>query len=90
MVGIFIVLRLAIYVDHMNMSNNEKLSRIAQDLDRIARDLQRINHELNYERVQSAAELAERRLLGLEGDAAIEHFNEWMKKAGLPNMVVKE
>lgn len=36
------------------------------------------------------AELEERRRLGLHGDAAIRHYNEWMKKYGMEHLMVKE
>lgn len=35
------------------------------------------------------AELADRLAKGLQGDAAIEHYNEWMEKAGMKHLMVK-
>lgn len=35
------------------------------------------------------AELADRLAKGLQGDAAIGHYNEWMEKAGMTHLMVK-
>lgn len=36
------------------------------------------------------AELEERQRLGLHGDAAIKHYNEWMQRHGMKHLMVKE
>ena len=36
------------------------------------------------------AELEERQRLGLHGDAAIRHYNEWMQRFGMEHLMVKE
>lgn len=36
------------------------------------------------------AELKERQRLGLHGDAAIRHYNEWMRRYHLEHLMVKE
>ena len=35
------------------------------------------------------AELEERQRLGLQGDAAIKHYNEWMQRNGMEHLMVK-
>ena len=35
-------------------------------------------------------ELADRQRLGLTGDAAIAHYNEWMQRYGMEHLMVKE
>ena len=36
------------------------------------------------------AELEERQRMGLHGDAAIKHYNEWMQRYGMEHLMVKE
>lgn len=60
-----------------------KLERIANEMDNIGNDLRK------YERVW-AAEQADREAKGLTGDAAIEHYNQWMLDAGMPECVVND
>lgn len=36
------------------------------------------------------AELEERQRLGLHGDAAIRHYNEWMQRYQMEHLMVKE
>jgi hypothetical protein len=60
-----------------------ELERIANEMDNIGKDLRR------YERVW-AAELADREAKGLTGDAVIEHYNQWMLDAGMPECVVND
>ena len=45
--------------------------------------------QMNDEAKVYAAELEERKRLGIEGDAAIIHFNEWMDRHGMPHLKVK-
>lgn len=61
----------------------KKLERIITDMDNLGKDLRR------YERVW-AAELADREAKGLTGDAVIEHYNQWMLDAGMPECVVND
>lgn len=35
-------------------------------------------------------ELEDRQRLGLTGDAAIKHYNEWMQRNGMSHLMVKE
>ena len=49
-----------------------------QKLQQIASDLERINRDLRREEQVMSEELRDRRAKGLEGDAAIEHYNGWL------------
>ncbi|CRI74385.1 MULTISPECIES: hypothetical protein [Prevotellaceae] len=60
-----------------------------QKLQQIASDLERINRDLRREEQVMSAELRDRRAKGLEGKAAIEHYNEWMKAAGMEHLKVR-
>lgn len=48
-----------------------------------------LNNQINDEGKVYAAELADRKAKGLAGDAAIKHYNEWMKAHGMEHLVVK-
>ena len=53
-----------------------------QKLQQIADHLERINRDLHRESEVWDAELRDRQAKHLEGEAAIKHYNEWMKAAG--------
>ena len=59
-----------------------QLQRISNQLDCIGRDMR------EEERVY-AAELEDRLAKGITGDAAVQHYNEWMDKAGMPHLKAK-
>ena len=59
-------------------------------LQEISDSLDSLNRELNEEERVWAEELAERRRLGLEGDVAIVHYNEWMDKNGMGHLKVPD
>lgn len=59
------------------------LKRIEQDAEIIGRTIR------NESRVYQA-ELEERLRMGLHGDAAIKHYNEWMKRNGMEYLMIKE
>ena len=54
----------------------------------ISDSLDSLNRELNVEERVWADELADRQRLGLEGDAAIIHYNEWMVQHGMGHLTV--
>lgn len=56
-----------------------QLQRISNQLDCIGRDMR------EEERVY-AAELEDRLAKGITGDAAVQHYNEWMDKAGMSHL----
>lgn len=55
---------------------------------RIERELREMGRQLREEHRVAAAELADRLRLGLTGDAAVRHYNDWMMLHGLPHLVV--
>ena len=60
-----------------------QLQRISNQLDCIGRDMR------EEERVY-AAELKDRLAKGITGDAAVQHYNEWMIKAGMEHLITKD
>lgn len=50
--------------------------------------LDNLNRELSDEERVWAEELADRQRLGLEGDAAISHYNDWMDRHGMGHLKV--
>lgn len=60
-----------------------QLQQISNQLDCIGRDMR------EEERVY-AAELEDRLAKGITGDAAVQHYNEWMDKAGMSHLKTKE
>ena len=57
-------------------------------LQNISDSLNNLSRELNEEEKVWAKELAERQRLGLKGDAAIKHYNEWMGRHGMGHLKV--
>ncbi len=60
----------------------KKLLSIESSMDAIGKNIRRENEVYS-------AELAERLKLGLSGDAAIQHYNEWMCRFGMYHLIVK-
>lgn len=60
-----------------------------QKLQLIAEHLERINRDLQNEGQVWDAEMKDRIAKGLEGEAAIEHYNQWMKAAGMEHLMTK-
>ena len=46
--------------------------------------------QIRNEAAVARQELADRQRKGLTGDAAIAHYNEWMKRYGMEYLIVKE
>ena len=63
--------------------------RMKQKLQQIASDLERINRDLRREEQVMSEELRDRRAKGLEGDAAIEHYNAWMAASDMEHLMTK-
>ena len=59
-----------------------QLQRISDYLEQIGKDLR------DMEKVW-AAELKDRLAKGITGDAAVQHYNEWMDKAGMSHLKAK-
>jgi hypothetical protein len=58
-------------------------------LKRIEHDAIEIGKTIRNEGKVYQAELEERQRLGLQGDAAIKHYNEWMQRNGMEHLMVK-
>ena len=63
---------------------------VLKELKGIAKKLEDLNVQMNKEAKVFAAEREERERLGLTGDAAIEHYNEWMKRHGMERLMVRD
>ena len=59
-------------------------------LQEIESQMETIGENIRKEEQVYRAELEERQRLGLHGEAAIKHYNEWMKKYGMEHLMVKE
>lgn len=68
------------------MSRKEK--NPLDECKRIERELREMGRQLREEHRVAAAELADRLRLGLTGDDAVRHYNDWMMLHGLPHLVV--
>lgn len=59
-------------------------------LKRIEQDAENIGKAIRTEGQVYRAELEERQRLGLHGDAAVKHYNEWMQRYHMEHLMVKE
>lgn len=59
-------------------------------LKRIDQDATEMGKTIRNEGRIYQAELEERQRLGLHGDAAVKHYNEWMQRNGMDYLMVKE
>ena len=57
---------------------------------RIEQDAIALGESIRNEGRVWQAELEERQRLGLHGDAAIRHYNEWMQRFNMEHLMVKE
>lgn len=55
----------------------------------ILRGMNRIGEDLAQEEDLYAAELADRQKKRLSGQAALDHYNEWMERCGRPDLKVE-
>lgn len=62
--------------------------KILDELQEISTKLENTNRDLSEEERIWKAELDDRRRQGLTGDAAIEHYNDWMDRHGMSHMKV--
>ena len=69
----------------MKRSNKNPLDKCK----RIERELRELGLQLRDEHRVAAAELADRLRLGLTGDDAIRHYNDWMMLHGLGHLCVE-
>ena len=62
---------------------------ILKELKGIHTKLLVLNRDITYEGRVCSAELTDRLRKGLKGAAAIEHYNLWMREAGLRHLMVR-
>lgn len=67
----------------------EQLKRLHKKLQEKSDKIENLNRRIKEESRVWAEERADRKRLGLVGDAEIIHYNEWMDKAGMPHLKVK-
>ena len=65
------------------------MKNILSELKEIERKSLELNKQINEEGRVYAAELRARQAKNLTGDAAIEHYNEWMKRNGMEHLMLK-
>ena len=59
---------------------------ILKELEDVDKKLDTINDQMNNEERVWAEELSDRQRLGLTGDAAVKHYNEWMDRHGMSHL----
>lgn len=65
------------------------MKKILSVLKEIERRSLELNKQINDEGRVYAAELRDRQSKGLIGDAAIQHYNEWMQRNGMEHLMLK-
>jgi len=70
--------------------NLRDMKQVLNTLKRIEHDAESIGKAIRNEGQVYRAELEERQRMGLHGDAAIKHYNEWMQRNGMEHLMVKE
>ena len=66
------------------------MKQVLNTLKRIEHDANEMGKTIRNEGRIYRAELEERQRMGLHGDAAIKHYNEWMQRYGMEPLMVKE
>ena len=89
MVKDYILFRYFLYL--CTQINEDTIMKQTVDrLQEIESQMETIGENIRKEGQVYRAELEERQRLGLHGEAAIKHYNEWMKKYGMEHLMVKE
>lgn len=65
------------------------MDKLLSALRQISDGMEKLGNTMLREEQAYKAELADRLAKGLQGDAAIGHYNEWMEKAGMTHLMVK-
>ena len=65
------------------------MKNILSELKEIERKSLELNKQINEEGRVYAAELRDRKEKNLTGDAAIQHYNEWMQRNGMVHLMLK-
>lgn len=64
------------------------MEQLLSELNSILERSEDLGKRMRFEHKICSAELQERLSLGLVGDAAIAHYNDWMKRFGLDYLMV--
>lgn len=64
------------------------MEQIIRDLHEIERKANELGRIMRYEYRVLQEELDERLALGLQGELAIQHYNNWMQREGLDHLMV--
>lgn len=65
------------------------MDKLLTELQQVAKNMEELGNSMRREEQVYKAELADRLAKGLQGDAAIGHYNEWMENAGMKHLMVK-
>ena len=65
------------------------MDKLLTELQQVAKNMDELGSTMHQEEQVYKAELLDRLAKGLDGDAAIGHYNEWMEKAGMRHLMVK-
>lgn len=66
------------------------MKQVLESFGRIEKEAAEIGKAIRNEGRVYQAELEERQRLGLHGAAAIEHYNNWMKRYGMTHLMVDD
>ena len=66
------------------------MTKILNTLRCIERDMEKMGDTIRREANECNKELEERLRLGLHGEDAVRHYNEWMDRCGMGHLKVKE
>ena len=64
------------------------MNDVKNNLSDIEKKMNAIGERIRHEGRVYSEELSERQRLGLTGDDAIKHYNDWMEREGMPELKV--
>lgn len=70
--------------------NQRLMNKTLSELQRISDNLEQTGKDLREMEKVWAAELKDRLAKGITGNAAVQHYNEWMIKAGMEHLITKD
>lgn len=66
------------------------MDKLLSRLKKISDGMENLGNTMRREEQVYETELADRLAKGLQGDAAIRHYNEWMQRYHMEHLMVKE
>ena len=69
--------------------NKKTMGNTYNRMKKIEQDSALLSESVRREQSVLREEQEERRRMGLHGDAAVEHYNEWMHRYGMDHLMVK-